>query len=283
MNILYATDGSPASLAGAQFLGQLGLDTDCQVTVLTVAPPHEEAEAQAALTAALAALSHCTTAITTTVRRGHPAEMILSFAEANPTDLIVVGWRGRSAITRFFLGSVAERVALHAPCPVLLARPLRGSLRRILVGVDGSDHSVRAVEWLQGFPLPEECEVKLLMVLPFLEDVIRARMLIPPHHTDYAQAQVDAERQEQEAKEQLDRLAQSLGTSRLQATGEIRRGEPALGLIEAAEEWRADLVVVGSQGLSAVERFVMGSVSENVLRHAPCSVLVVRAVKGEEL
>jgi nucleotide-binding universal stress UspA family protein len=53
-------------------------------------------------------------------------------------------------------------------------------------------------------------------------------------------------------------------------------GNPAAELVRIADEHRAGLIVVGSQGLSAIERFLLGSVSERVLRHAHCSVLVVK-------
>src|SRR5712692_9600260 len=117
MRILYATDGSPGALAAAQFLASLPLDASCQLTILTVVSGEGKADGQKALAAARAALSHSTASLETEVWRGHPEQEILRIAEASPTDLIAVGWTGHSAIARFFVGSVTERVARHAACP----------------------------------------------------------------------------------------------------------------------------------------------------------------------
>jgi nucleotide-binding universal stress UspA family protein len=276
MRILYATDGSEGALAAVPLLNSLPFDASCEVMILTVVSEGQEAEGQAAITTARDALSHCTAGLTPLIRHGHVAEMILRVAEEQPTDLIVVGSCGLSAIARFFLGSVAERVARHAPCSVLLARPLVGELDKLVVGVDGSPDAERAVEWVKQFPLPPECEIRLAQVLPFLEDLIRARMLLPPHLTGYQEVYGFAERQQQGAQTYLEKLAASLGEAGRRTATETRRGDPASALLDAADEQKADLLIVGCQGLSAIARFVMGSVSENVLRHAHCSVAVVR-------
>jgi nucleotide-binding universal stress UspA family protein len=262
-------------LAGAALLNNLPLDTDWLITILTVVPHHREEEGAAALAVASEALGHCTASLATRVRQGDPAEEILREAEEHPTDLIVVGSRGCSAIARFFLGSVAERVARHAHCPVLLARRTEGGLRKLIVGVDGSKDAACAVRWVQEFPLPD-CEVRPLTVLPFLEVLIRSRLLMPPFPGKYGEAGEFAEQQEQQADKQLRELAAALTSDGRRTTTELRHGDPGSVLLEAGQEHGADLIVVGSQGLSAIERFAMGSVSENVLRHAHCSVVIVR-------
>lgn len=275
MRILYAADGSNGALAGARLLCSLPLDTDWRITILTVVRDEPE-QGEIALAAAREALGHCTAGLETRVRHGHPAEEILREVEEHPTGLVVVGSRGRSAIARFFLGSVAERVVQHAPCPVLLARPLDGELRKLLVGVDGSECAARALEWVRQFPLPPDCQVRLVMVLPFLEDLIRTRMFTPPYPAGVLEANQHAEQQRKEGQAQLEQWTAVLNAAGRQADSEIRHGDPAVALLAAAQDWSADLIVVGSQGLGAIERFVMGSVSENVVRHASCSVLVVK-------
>ena len=123
MRILYATDGSRGALDAAHLLASLPLATEDQLMVLAVVPEYEDAEGRAALASAREALTHCTANLTLHMRRGDPAEAILRVAEDQAADLIVVGSRGLSTVARFFLGSVAERVARHALCPVLLVRP----------------------------------------------------------------------------------------------------------------------------------------------------------------
>src|SRR5438045_7199333 len=135
MRIVYATDGSKCAVDAAHLLASLPVDTDDQLLVLTVVPEYEDVEGRAALAAAREALTHCTASLTTHVRRGDPAEAILRVAEDQAADLVVVGSRGLSTVARFFLGSVAERVAPPALCPVLLGRPPPTELHRVRVGV----------------------------------------------------------------------------------------------------------------------------------------------------
>jgi nucleotide-binding universal stress UspA family protein len=278
MRILYATDGSKGALDAAHLLASLPLDMEDQLLVLTVVPEFEDAEGRAALAAAREVLSHCTAGLTMHVRRGDPAEAILRVAEDQAADLVVVGSRGLSTVARFFLGSVAERVARHALSPVLLVRPQHTELHRVLVGVDGSECGDESVQWLRSFPLTVGCEVRIVTVLPSAEELVRTPMLLPLGH-GYRHASSLAEHQQQEIEKHLDALAGTLTGAGEQATVEIWRGDPALTLIEGAERNQTDLVVVGSHGHSAVERFRVpacgwGSVSEKVLRHAHCSVLL---------
>jgi nucleotide-binding universal stress UspA family protein len=276
MRILYATDGSPGALAAAQFLASLPLDTSCRLTILTVDSGEGKADGQETLAAARAALSHSTASLETEVRRGHPEQEILQMAEASPTDLIVVGWTGDSAIARFFVGSVTERVARHASLPVLVARPLQKDLRLMVLGIDGSPGAMHAAEWLLSFPLPVDCEIRLVTVLTPVEELTRTSRLLPLPLMSHEDAEAFAERQRRDAEAWLDERAASFASGGQRAVTEIRRADPAVGLLEVAEELGADLIVVGSQGHGAIERFMMGSVSEKLMRQAHCSVLLVK-------
>ena len=62
----------------------------------------------------------------------------------------------------------------------------------------------------------------------------------------------------------------------ISATTEVKKGSPERGIIEAAQEWQADLIIVGSHGRGFWGRMMIGSVSDAVMHHAPCSVLIVR-------
>ncbi len=288
MRILYATDGSNGAQIAADLLASLPLAPDCQVMVLTVVPHHEEDHARAVLAAVCDTLRHSTSHLTPLTLRGDPAEAILEVAEEKQVDLIVVGTRGLSALERFFLGSVAERVARHAPCPVLLVRPGHRDLRRVIVGVDGSQPALQATAWLQHLPLPADCEVQLVTVLPLLEDLVRTRMMLPLPFVSHKEAHALAARQRDEIQDQLDAMAATFAGSGKRPITDIRRGDPALVLLQTAEDEGAGLIVVGSHGLGGIERFRVpacgwGSVSEKVLRHAHCSVLVVRQAVRQPL
>jgi nucleotide-binding universal stress UspA family protein len=276
MKILYATDGSTGAQAAAEFLAALPLDASGHLTILTVLARHEEGEGQPALESAREALTGGAARVETQVRRGHPVEEILRAAEEQQADLLVVGAGGHTGVAHFFVGSVAERVARHATYPVLVARPLRAKLGEVIVGVDGSVGAMDAVEWLQRLPLPAECGVRLLTALPRVEDLTLTSRWLPLPLMGRSDAEAFIERLRQDAQGRLDALAASFTGVGRPAVIEIRSGDAAQTLLDVADEQDADLVVVGSHGLSTGKRFVLGSVSEKILRHAHCSTLVVK-------
>jgi len=284
--ILYATDGSEGAVAGGSFLNGLPLGADSEIRLLCVLPPAgREGDAEAALTAAQAALGDTAAGVSRTIRRGNTAAEILAAAEELPADLIVVGTRGLGAVPRFFLGSVAERVARHARCPVLLARPLRGKLDRVLIGADGSECAAYTAAWLRQFPLPDACEVRLVAVVTPLTPLRSSRAMRLPQVAAEMRSAVQEEHET--ANGQVQELAASFSAvstegRTLRVSTELRQDAPASGLLAAAEEWQADLLAVGSQGRSGVDRFLLGSVSEKVLHHAATSVLVVRQTRTGE-
>jgi nucleotide-binding universal stress UspA family protein len=274
MRILFATDGSSNALEAARLLASLPLGAGASIAVVTVAPEDRAAKGEAALEAAREALSGAGAAVETGVRHGHPAEEILREAEARPTGLIVMGASGMSGLARFFLGSVAERVARHAPCPVLVVRPGHLPLESVVLAVDGSECSVRAAEWLRDFPLPEGCEVRIYTSLPVYEIGTWSASTEPPYPA--ATLKTLHEQEREAALERLRELEASFAAAGKRASSEIREADPAVGILQVIEDRDADLVVVGSEGLGAFERFLLGSVSEKILRHAHCSVLVVK-------
>jgi nucleotide-binding universal stress UspA family protein len=205
------------------------------------------------------------------IRRGFEDEEILASVDAHRPDLVVVGSRGGSRLPRLLLGSVSESVVRHAPCPALLARPLVHDLRHAVLGIDRSEGADRATEWLKGFPLPAECELRIVTVVPHPQAISPTRWVpwpveMEPHYQQECAA----------ARQHLDALVTTFALAGREITTELRSGHPAESLLQCAEEQRADLVVVGSRGISAIERFLLGSVSANVLRYAHCSVLVVK-------
>ncbi|MFN3649449.1 MAG: universal stress protein [Armatimonadota bacterium] len=272
MRILYATDGSEQALAAARLLLALPPELDLTITVLTVAEAPGSETAASAQRTTLEALGGGTAELVTKIRNGKPAAEIVQEIEEDPPDMVALGSRGLGAVARFLLGSVAERVARHASCPVLVARELKEGIRRVILGIDGSPGAAYATEWLQRFPLPPDCEVRVVTSVPqYNLRAYSAERL--PGLADELQAIQLAERLEAERRLQL--VSAAFLEAGKQAVPELRQQHPALGLVEAAEQLEADLLVVGRQGMSRIERFLMGSVSEHVLHHAPCSVLII--------
>jgi len=295
MKILFATDGSRQSQNAQALLASLPLAPGTEIVALAVVPqpqlvtpgvgregelrPFRPSAEQVEAAEALAeqstlALAKAGVAVAGTAEIGHPAEVICRLAEEKAADLVVVGSHGRSALGRFFLGSVSSGVVKHASVPVLIARA-PGPIRKVLVGVDGSPCARRAVEYLARFPLPRETEVTAVSVI-----------YVPPPFYGGAEGYYETEElsraletvrrtQEAEAQKALSEAAAKLGKS-FRAETKLAAGIPARTLLDLAETQGTDLVVVGSRGLAGIERFVMGSVSLQITHVAKASVLVVR-------
>jgi nucleotide-binding universal stress UspA family protein len=76
------------------------------------------------------------------------------------------------------------------------------------------------------------------------------------------------------------RTEETLRSHGMKVTTAVEQGDPKSAIIDAAEQWRADLIVLGSHGRGALDRFLMGSVSDAIVRHARCSVEIVRIPSG---
>jgi nucleotide-binding universal stress UspA family protein len=154
---------------------------------------------------------------------------------------------------------------------VLVARPLVNDLRLALLGFDGSEGVARAAEWFQRFPLPEECQLRIVAVLPLLGRSGQAGRPVGPADLKALCAQ-----QLGEIREPLAELLTAWAKIGRACAADVETGDPADTLLRIAAERRADLIVVGARGLSGRDRYQLGSVSEKVVHHARCSVLVVR-------
>jgi nucleotide-binding universal stress UspA family protein len=193
---------------------------------------------------------------TVTTGKGHVSPTILKHAGGRGS-LVALGNRGLGDFDRFFLGSVSAQVTLHAPCSVLVVKQPPRPIRRILLAVDGSRASDRALHFLLGELRPAKrngIEVVVLHILPVFA------------YSQVAVADMALTR----------RYATKLAAAGYRAREAFKPGDPADEIIAAAKSRRADLVVAGAKGLSAVGRFLLGSVSTKLVRHCPCSILVVR-------
>lgn len=218
------------------------------------------------------------------VREGNPGKEILAVLNKEQVDLAVVGTRGVSGIKRFLLGSVSDWVLQEAPCPVLVAR---GSGRRenrgirIVLATDGSRDAEIAVEFLNQLSLPPNSEIVLFHVIEpidytVVQDDYRTLGLGPSGLQELQEWVKEVHgRREQGQASLLQKTRKSL-TRRKGKVEHIAVGYAAEEIIKAAYRFRADLIVMGSRGLTGVKRTLLGSVSSRVARHAPCSVLVVR-------
>jgi nucleotide-binding universal stress UspA family protein len=142
---------------------------------------------------------------------------------------------------------------------------------RILLAIDDSKFSEAAIEAVIEQARPQNTEVRVLHV------VEQVPLLVAREMGGYDPALETAwESQRQQADALVARAAELLRRRGLDVTAVVERGDPKLKILDVAEEWHADLIVLGSHGRKGLSRFLMGSVSDAVARHAPCSVEVVR-------
>lgn len=204
------------------------------------------------------------------VHQGTASDRILSFAEEQNADLIVMGTHGRRGYDRLVLGSVTDRVMRRTPCPVLAVckPPLdalpageeRGHahhLSRILFCTDFSENSERASNYAISATTEYDAELTLLHVL---EDV---------------PSPAEAEEAIATAMQQLDKLVPREEPTTVKIKTAVRIGKPYQQIIQLALEMQVDLVVMGVRGRGALDLAVFGSTTYRVLQLGPCPVLAV--------
>ena len=151
---------------------------------------------------------------------------------------------------------------------------------RILLAVDGSVYSDAAAEELAKRPWPPQTEVKVITAVEMPVPVGMEPWAISP---DYFEDLERASRQAGQAV--LDSTLLKLKTiteKTLKISSEIIQGSPAQVIVDEAESWGADLIIMGSRGLGIWNRLLLGSVSNAVVHHAKCSVEIVRAPQEEQ-
>jgi nucleotide-binding universal stress UspA family protein len=203
-------------------------------------------------------------AVTGTVVCDLPASALLH-AEA---DLLVVGARGRGGFRGLLVGSVSEQVLHHTTVPTAVVRPgapHTGPANRVVVGIDGSESSHRALHWavLEAKQRGASLDVVTAWDVPFT-GVIPTSAPLP-----------DIEEFEAAANALLDRALahEDLTGIGVRTNRVVEHGGPARVLLDHAQD--ADLVVVGSRGNGLVRRALLGSIATQVVHHAPCTVVVV--------
>ena len=164
-----------------------------------------------------------------------------------------------------------RRISSSRSCGPPSRRTKTKTAMRILVATDGSTHANAAVEWLRHLPFPPDREV---MVITVVEPPVARWPGMPNSRSDLPETRIA------EARRLADATASRLLTGRT-STGRVVEGDAQNEIIAAARDWGADFIVVGARGLGAVKGFLLGSVSLDVVRNAPCPVLVCRGSPRE--
>jgi len=142
---------------------------------------------------------------------------------------------------------------------------------KILIAIDGSDYSQAALKSLIDRPWPPETAVKVLHVVE-PPSLLMGREMggYDPEFEMVWKALRD------QAKDLVEKAAEKLREAKFKVSTELVEGDPKSQILDAAKEWHADMIVLGSHGRSGISRFLLGSVSQDVVRHAHCSVEIIR-------
>jgi nucleotide-binding universal stress UspA family protein len=197
------------------------------------------------------------------LRIGSPAEVIVSMAEEQKADLIVMGARGLGSIKERLLGSVSHRVLTLAPCATLIVNGPVKATKQILLPLEGLSDAEAALRFLQLKPFHETIDVTLLTVLTSAE---------PPRPGDAAAAAASTEKLEEQAA-YIEGVAERLRAIGYEAHGVAVVGTTTSMILQEATTLQSDLILMGTRGLQGFARFLLGSVSHEVLHKMPCPVL----------
>ena len=320
MRLLVAYDGSAHAQAAIAMVEDLFrpcvMGQQCSLTTLTVLPTqyiggHEAL--QQSLEAVKGRLELQALPVEALIKAGNPAATINSLAEEIDANLILIGAQGLRATLGILLGGVAQQVVEYSHCPVLVVRAPYNGIQHVLLVVDGSPYSQRAVEYLapvcpgeevESMPrihelpkpakeadtvrkrcswLPHAANATLMHVLPppISPDVAARAWTLGPEvlypapasPLDVAAMEADEIRQGQRVLNQARNVLEAAG---LAVDEQLVRGDSATEIIQYAQHNAVDLIVCGSRGLSPVTSWLLGSVSRKLVHYANCSVLIVK-------
>ena len=292
MKVLVATDGSKYGGWALNWVAKLPLVELPNVTALYVLDGAKfrfpfrtkleiqrmEARAERALRSVTQQLASLKLTGMVLKEQGAVAPTILKRAPKRG-GLLVVGSQGLDVLDRFTLGSVSTKLIQHATCPVLVVKSEAAPLRRIILAIDGSSGSAKALEFVLRTFRPDRPTGKgqLAPIYVSVIQVIARRPLAPLEvGTTIPWIKYRRLKEKETGWRLVEQSAQKLIEAGFRAETLCPLGNPADKIMKVAAQQHADLIVMGAKGLSGVDRFLLGSVSTRVVQHANCAVLVVR-------
>lgn len=271
IHILVATDGSLESREAVRFGATLAHALRGKLSLVhVVASATEKGAGEAVLDAARDEAARHGAQGSTRLEIGDPAEVIVGVQREIAADMLVVGTHARKGIARVVLGSIATGLYKRALCPVAVVRKFDqspGTVGPIVAPTDfseGANHAVRAAALLA-----RNLGVRLT-VLHVLSEAL------PPKGEDDPEARRRAaEKLRHDAEARLRSLSARLGLKPEQIDLALVTGVDVAEIVHMGKEIHAGCIVMGTRGLSGLPRVLLGSVADQVLREAPCPVMVV--------
>lgn len=281
--ILFPTDGSEGAASALEYVLDVAAGHDATLVILHVTDaaasdrgededgvtdaPVEDDEVVAEAASQARARGIETEAV---VRRGTPYREIVDGAADESADVVAIPTHGRQGLERFLLGSTAERVIRRSDVPVLSIHPdgdLRHPHEDVLVPTDGSNSADSALDVAVAVTAAESATLHLLSVVELSSLGVDVRSDLQVDILEDA-----AESILESAVETVDEAGLEDYTTTTGYGTSIYRA-----ILDERESIDADLIVVGTHGRSGLERYLVGSVTEYLVRTSPVPVLSVRA------
>ena len=211
--------------------------------------------------------------IQTTIRNGNPVDEICTYRDDNDVDLIAMGTHGRTGIGRYVAGSVTESVVRRADVPVFTVRATEqsrdtSSYDDILVPTDGSASAAAAVEPACEIASQFDSRVHALNVVNLSNIATGSEYTLPKDLIDSLESR---------GEKATERVATRARESGLETATKVVSGFPAADILDYATENGIDLIAMGTTGRTGLNRFLLGSTTERIIRHADMPVLAVNA------
>ncbi len=197
--------------------------------------------------------------------RGEPHERLVELAAAGSRDLIVLGSSGHNILENLLMGSVTRRVIGFTSKDILVVPPKATmGWKKILIATDGSAHSRQAADRALELAQLQGSQLLVVSVLDFPAGI---RGVAPIARLELLKI----------CENQVAEVVTRAEALKLQVEGFIMEGVAYTAIAELAQEQQANLIVMGSHGQTGLLRLLMGRVTERVIGHAPCPVLVVKS------
>ena len=204
------------------------------------------------------------------VRAGVPHATILAYAAEHGVDLISLGASGHTGLDRYLVGSTAERVVRLSDVPVLTvpADETDASYDRILVPTDGSEGATHAAEHAVTIAERYGATLHVVSVVNLVEE--------GGYFSAGGVSDEFVDRLDAAAREWIDELVATAEDAGLATGTDVIHGTPSAEIVGYAADHDIDLVVMGTHGRTGLDRYLVGSVTEHVLRSASVPLLTVR-------
>ncbi len=199
------------------------------------------------------------------VRAGLAPQLVQRIAEDTGADLIVIGANPQPALARSLVGSTGRRLLYLAQRPVLVAsEPRREPFRRVLAAVDLSEQSEHVLRAAWAVAQADGAELRTLYVLEPLPMVMMRT------------GKFDAEERLRHGREYMEKVLEAMGLLREGSVqARMREGRAGQEILQEAQDWDADLLVVGTHGFGFFDRLLLGSTPLYVLRHGQRATMIV--------